>query len=322
MTRKIATQQEPQVISSYAKGATQDELGKQYGVSRVVIRRILDRHDVPRRTTSETHRDRGNKRLFTKEQARQLVAEYTAGASYNQLAAKYGGTDTTIRNAVCRAGVTSRASSETRTLQRRWQPDSEDEVIQLYRDGWSVRDLAYHWGVRTTVVSELLSRLNEPLHRGAHPRFKSIKECVAVADAYATGLSAKELAKQFDCSAPTAINAIKRAGSAINSTGHPRELKEGRYLAPGGYVYVIGCEEDYKYCAITVDRYLLEHRLVMGRALGRKLTPKETVHHINGKKRDNRLENLQLRQGNHGAGIVMRCNACGSHDVIAVKLAE
>lgn len=115
--------------------------------------------------------------------------------------------------------------------------------------------------------------------------------------------SVTALARVLGIGYSTARYRLRRAGIAIRTTGFKspktrsrrgrehHNWKGGTYTHSDGYVYEYAPDHP---AAPAAKGYVLQHRLVMERKLGRYLTDEELVHHRNEVKDDNRASNLEL----------------------------
>lgn len=84
---------------------------------------------------------------------------------------------------------------------------------------------------------------------------------------------------------------------------------EGRYTDQHGYVHVLASGHPMA----NADGYVLEHRLVVAKKIGRCLTSDEIVHHRDGQRAHNEEKNLELmRRLDHFPG-----HSVYAEDVIA-----
>lgn len=87
------------------------------------------------------------------------------------------------------------------------------------------------------------------------------------------------------------LKVIRTLSSYRNQLGeNSLSWKGGRTYSSQGYVWI----KNHTHPNRNGVNYVPEHRLVMEKHLGRILSREEKVHHLNGIKSDNRIENLAV----------------------------
>ena len=107
--------------------------------------------------------------------------------------------------------------------------------------------------------------------------------------------SIKEISNEIELSQSIIYRYIKKFNIKIRSISEANRGKipgnfKGKIITNRGYIYIYVPN----HLNATKNKHVFEHRLVMEKHLNRYLNNDEIVHHINGIRNDNRIENLIL----------------------------
>lgn len=205
----------------------------------------------------------------------------------------------------------------------RFTKEQEEIIIKKYQeDGEGLESVAKLFNTNLCTIRNILIRNKVKVRKSGGQLIEMPDaEQQLLVQRWLDGKSQKELAEihgvgQLTISRFLAKKGITKKQKAVKRERHGRWLG-GKTKDGSGYVLIKLYNHDQFYDMSNSSGYVLEHRLVMARHLNRSLTNEETVHHINGARDDNRIENLQLRSGAHGKGQCHVCADCGSTNIVS-----
>jgi len=174
-----------------------------------------------------------------------------------------------------------------------------DTIRKLAEEGLTYREIAHRLNTSHAVISDIMRR-KFGIHRGkcgVPPRYQFDIE--SIRHLTEQGWSTSRIAAEYGCGAEQVRRTMKKHGIARHNQGaqfgdNNHAWHGGRIVDKTGYTLVYCPEHPYA----NSGGYVREHRLVMECYLGRLLHRYEVVHHRNGDRSDNSLDNLELFETN------------------------
>lgn len=246
----------------------------------------------------------------TGERRRLICQLASEGVLVKEISVRSATTVQNVNRILFRGGVKPvrvryrRTATEQDVLRRR-------TMEQRYSDGVDVDAIALEMGISRARVQTVLKEAGFKLifkHWNANP-----ERIAAIVKMGMDGVSHNEIAQHFQITTCRVSDVLCDHGIRMK---YPKEKRaDGYSLDSQGYLWTRIGDDDPMASMRLRNGTISVHRLVMARQLGRPLLKTESVHHINGVRDDYRPENLELRQGKHGTGVVMCCLECGSRKI-------
>jgi hypothetical protein len=185
---------------------------------------------------------------------------------------------------------------------RAQQKEQEARIVAMFHELGSTRLVADRLEMKHRTVSGILNRngvATPRLGRRHNPYAACDKNAELVLQMCEEGYSLAEMARKVGTVGREVKKFLRRNGVTrdfpTTKTGEKHYAWKGKTVDKAGYI-LIHCKGHPN--ARKHTHYVFEHRLVMEESIGRYLLPNEVVHHLDGNKQNNAIENLQLFQSN------------------------
>lgn len=212
---------------------------------------------VSRRNTSPEDRER-------------IVALYRSGMKWDDIAAETGWSTYTVSNVLKREGVTAtRGQSATRT-----PPETEAQIIALYGQGVTWREIMEQTGVTEHTVSAVIKRNGAEIGR---KKSLAPDDWERIVTLYQNGVDAPELGRQFGCDSSMIYYVLEHRGVerrqqvACDNPGYFDEIDTPDKAYWLGFIGADGCVTGftggYPRLVIKLARKDRDHLTILHKAL-------------------------------------------------------
>ena len=259
-----------------------------------------------------------SRKCHSAETIEKIITDYKAGMSCTQLSERYGGSHRTILNVLKAHDVQARLPGKPRKI---CSEEQIKEIVAAYQSGATIAQLASQFSNTDRVISKILDE-NGVERRLRGQKLVAIRQAEII-DKWNAGETTGKISGAVGCDQRIISKFLEDNGIDVSERricGEKHAAWRGKDVKNYRVVTITNDDPLWVMAHANGSGHILEHRLVMARHLGRPLRNNETVHHKNGNRIDNRIENLQLRNGNHGNGVVLKCRNCGSHDIEHTEL--
>ncbi|MDQ2876935.1 MAG: hypothetical protein M3Y33_19880 [Actinomycetota bacterium] len=293
MTNHYTHEHDQEMADLYRAGRTTYEIAERFGVSPTPVARALRRQGVELRPSG-----RRSAWADTPQNRADIIAAYRGGEAIRKISGRLRIRPHTVIQVLDDGGVT-RHHSGARPM---FSDEIAADIESSYLAGAKLAEIAERHGTNHITIRNYLVRRGVPLRDVS--AFWTDERRAEAASRYQAGASQQQIADAMGCHQTAASRALRHAG-VLPRAPMPRgekhaSWKGGRRIV-SGYVQVLLADEDRHLIKPMSNGYVLEHRLVMARHLGRPLLPDENVHHQRAND-DNALEHLELWTSSQPSG--------------------